>query len=71
MNRQYYGSQNKVDFRRPNRSFTNTVSRSSHEDTQTFRMGHNTNESSPVQESDPEKGGNPTRRRIALAVSLT
>ncbi len=71
MNRQYYGSQNKVDFRRPNRSFTNTVSRSSHEDTQTFRMGHNTNESSPVQESDSEKGGNPTRRRIALAVSLT
>ena len=69
MSRQYYGGAEAIDqISRPSRSLQLSMSQGVRESTRSFPQTRHQNQSSLVADSESEKGGTSTRKRISLAV---
>ena len=71
MSRPYYGGAEAIDqLSRPSRSIHLSMSQGIHESSRSFQHSRQQNQSSLVAETESEKGGGSTRKRIGLAVRM-
>ena len=69
MSRPYYGGAEAIDqLSRPSRSLQLSMSQGIHESSRSFQHNRQQNQSSLVADTESEKGGSSTRKRIGLAV---
>lgn len=70
MSRQYYGAAEAIDqLQHPNRPLPLSMSQPLRESPRSFPISRHQSRASPLPDSESEKGGNSTRKRISLAVS--
>ena len=69
MSRPFYAGAEAIDqLSRTNRSLQLSMSQGARESTRSFQQSRQQNQSSLAVDSEPDKGGSSTRKRISLAV---